>query len=73
MKMQMFQFESIVNLVQMKLMKMIHNDKNKTIQNSQYSVEFELKQVTILQMQVVQLESIENLIDYSVYFSFGFA
>jgi hypothetical protein len=41
MKMLLLQFESIVNLIQMKLMKVIHNLRNSLIQEFQYPMKFE--------------------------------
>jgi hypothetical protein len=42
MKLQMIQFESIVNLIQMKLMKVRNSLRNMMIQEFEHSVEFQL-------------------------------
>jgi hypothetical protein len=60
-KIQMIQFDSIVNLIQMKLMKVIYIHKNMMIQEFQHVVEFQLSQVMKMKMQMIQFESIVNL------------
>jgi hypothetical protein len=61
MKMQIIQFESIVNLIQMKLRKMIHMMKNLMIQEFQYSVELHWIEMMTLDMFHVQFESVLKL------------
>jgi hypothetical protein len=61
MKMQKIQFESIVNLIQMKLMKVIHTHKNMMIQESQHFEEFQLIEVMKMKMQKSRFRSIANL------------
>jgi hypothetical protein len=62
MKMQMIRFESIVNLIQMKLMKVIYNMRNMMIQEFQHFVELKLMEVMNIKMLLIQFESIVNLI-----------
>jgi hypothetical protein len=50
-----------VNLIQMKLMKVIDNDKNMMIQEFQHFLEFQLIEVMKLKMHLIQFESIVNL------------
>jgi hypothetical protein len=61
-KMQMIQFVSIVNLIQIKWMKVSNNRKNSSIQEFEQSKESQLIEVMILKMQMIQFVSIVNLI-----------
>jgi hypothetical protein len=61
-EMPLIRFESIVNLIQLKLMKVIDTLKNMMIQGFQHFVEFQLIQVVKMKMQMIQFESIVNLI-----------
>jgi ribosomal protein L30E len=61
-KMQTIQFGSIVNLIQMKLMKVIHNLKNMNNQEFQHFLELSLIEVMNYKMQTIQFVSIVNLI-----------
>jgi hypothetical protein len=58
MKMQMIQFESIVNLIQAKLMKVIDKMRNMMIQEFQHFGEFQLIEVM---MPLIQFDSIVDL------------
>jgi hypothetical protein len=58
----LIQFESIGNLIQMKLMKVVYNMRNMMIQALQYFVEFQLIKAITIQMRMIQFESIVNLI-----------
>jgi NADH:ubiquinone oxidoreductase subunit 3 (subunit A) len=62
MKMQMIQFVSIVNLIQMRLMKVIHKMKNRINEEFEQSKESQLIQVMIHKIQMIQFVSIVNLI-----------
>jgi hypothetical protein len=62
MKMQMIQFVSIVNLIQMKSMKVIHNKRNMMIQEFQHCMEFQLIEEMNMKMQRSQFVSIVNWI-----------
>jgi hypothetical protein len=58
MKMHEIQFESIVNLIQMKLMKVICKMKSMMIKEFQHFVEFQLIEEMMMKMQMIQLDSI---------------
>jgi hypothetical protein len=63
MKMQMIQFLSNLNLIQMKLMKVIHRMKNMMNKEFQHFVESQLIEVrNMMKMQMIQFVSILNLI-----------
>jgi hypothetical protein len=62
MKMQMIQLESIVNLIPMKLMKVIDKMRNGMSQECQYCVEFQGIEGMNLKMYLNQLESIADLV-----------
>jgi hypothetical protein len=62
MKMQMIQFVSILNLIQMKLMKCSDNLKNMMNKEFQHFVESQLIEVRNMKMQMIQFVSILNLI-----------
>jgi hypothetical protein len=57
-----FRYVSTVNQFQMKLMKVIYKTRNIMIQDFQHSVELKLIQVMIVDRQMIQSESIVNLI-----------
>jgi hypothetical protein len=61
MKMHMIQFESIVNLIHMKLMNVIHIWKNMMIQEFQHFEEFQLIEVMKMKMQKSRFGPIVNL------------
>jgi hypothetical protein len=61
-EMPLIQFDSIVNLIQMKLMKVIDNMKNMMIQEFQHSVEFQSIEVVKTEMPLIRFDSIVNLI-----------
>jgi hypothetical protein len=54
----LIQFESIVILIQVKLMKVIKSLKNRTGEESQHFEEFQLIQVMNMKMHLIQFESI---------------
>jgi hypothetical protein len=58
MKVYLIQFDSIVNLISIKSMKVIHNNKNLMIREFQHSVEFQLIEVMSSQMPKIQFKSI---------------
>jgi hypothetical protein len=62
MKMLPIQFVSIVNLIQMKLMKAIYNLKNILIQEFQHFLESKLIEVMKMKMLPIQFVSIVNWI-----------
>jgi hypothetical protein len=62
MKMYVIQFVSIVNLIQMKWMKIINKMKNMMNKEFQHSVESKLIEVMNHKMQMIQFISIVNLI-----------
>jgi hypothetical protein len=62
MKMQMIQFVSIVNLIQMKLRKVIHNMKNSMNKEFQHWMESKLIEVMKMDIEMTQFVSIVNLI-----------
>jgi hypothetical protein len=62
MKMQMIQNVSIVNLIQMKWMKVIYKNKNMTNKEFQHFVESKLIEVMNMKMQMIQFGSIINFI-----------
>jgi hypothetical protein len=62
MKMQMIQFVSTVNWIQMKLMKVIDKMKNMAIQEFEHSLESIWIQVMKMKMHTIQLVSTVNLI-----------
>jgi hypothetical protein len=61
-EMHLIQFDSIVNLTQMKLMKVMHTMRNMMIQEFQHFAEFQLIEVMIFEMHLIQLDSIVNAI-----------
>jgi hypothetical protein len=61
-KMHIIQFVSIVNWIQMKLMKVIHNVKNILNKEFQHWMESKLIEVMIQKMQMIQFVLIVNLI-----------
>jgi hypothetical protein len=62
MKVQMIQFVSIVNLIQMKLIKVIYNMKNMKNQEFQHFSESILIEVMNMKMHLIRFVSIVNLI-----------
>jgi hypothetical protein len=61
MKMQMIQFVSIVNWIQMKLMKLIHMMKNIPNKEFQHCEESQLSEAMNMKMQMIQFMSIVNV------------
>jgi predicted HTH domain antitoxin len=59
---QMIQFDSMVNLIQMKLVKVSYNMRNMMIHEFPHFGEFQLIEVMNMKMQMIQFESIVNLI-----------